>query len=37
LALINVTDDAAGRIQDLLGKEGKQETHGLRMKVIGGG
>lgn len=37
MALINVTDTAASRIQDLLGKEGKQETHGLRMKVIGGG
>ena len=37
MALINVTDTAAGRIQDLLGKEGKLATHGLRMKVIGGG
>jgi iron-sulfur cluster assembly protein len=37
LALINVTETAADRIQDLLGKEGKRETHGLRMKVIGGG
>lgn len=37
MALINVTDTAAGRIHDLLGKENKQDTHGLRMKVIGGG
>ena len=37
MALINVTETAADRIQDLLGKEGKQGTHGLRLKVIGGG
>jgi iron-sulfur cluster assembly protein len=37
MALINVTENAAGRIHDLLEKEGKLATHGLRMKVIGGG
>jgi iron-sulfur cluster assembly accessory protein len=37
MALINVTETAAGRIHDLLEKEGKLATHGLRMKVIGGG
>jgi len=37
LALIEVTAPAAERIRDLLEKEGKQATHGLRMKVIGGG
>lgn len=37
MALIDVTDIAAERIHDLLDKEGKVETHGLRMKVIGGG
>ncbi len=37
MALIDVTDAAAERIRDLLGKEGKEDTHGLRMKVIGGG
>jgi len=37
LALITVTETAAERIRDLLAKEGKLETHGLRMKVIGGG
>jgi iron-sulfur cluster assembly protein len=37
LALIEVTEPAAERIRELLEKEGKQGTHGLRMKVIGGG
>jgi len=37
LALIEVTQPAAERIRELLEKEGKAETHGLRMKVIGGG
>jgi iron-sulfur cluster assembly protein len=37
MALIDVTDAAAERIRDLLGKEGKGDSHGLRMKVIGGG
>ena len=37
MALINVTETAAERIRDLLSKDGKLGTHGLRMKVIGGG
>jgi iron-sulfur cluster assembly protein len=37
MALIEVTETAAERIHDLLAKEGKLDTHGLRMKVIGGG
>jgi iron-sulfur cluster assembly protein len=37
MPLIDVTDAAAERIKDLLSKEGKAESHGLRMKVIGGG
>ena len=37
MALIDVTETAAERIRDLLGKEGKVDSHGLRMKVIGGG
>jgi iron-sulfur cluster assembly protein len=37
VALINVTDTAAERIRELLTKEGKLESHGLRLKVIGGG
>jgi iron-sulfur cluster assembly accessory protein len=37
MALIEVTETAAERIRELLEKEGKQETHGLRLKVVGGG
>ncbi len=37
MALITVTQPASERIHELLEKEGKLETHGLRMKVIGGG
>lgn len=37
MAVIEVTDSAAGRIRELLEKEGKLGTHGLRMKVVGGG
>ena len=37
MALIDVTEAAAGRIHELLEKDGKLGTHGLRMKVIGGG
>ena len=37
MALIDVTESATERIQDLLEKEGKRESHGLRLKVVGGG
>src|SRR5262245_23393921 len=37
MPLIEVTDPAAQRIRELLGKEGNADTHGLRMKVVGGG
>jgi len=37
MPLIQVTEPAAERIRGLLGKEGKAETHGLRMRVVGGG
>ena len=37
MALIDVTDNAAERIRDLLVRDGKGDTHGLRLKVIGGG
>jgi iron-sulfur cluster assembly protein len=37
MALIQVTPPAAERIHELLEKEGKAETHGLRLKVVGGG
>ena len=37
MPLIQVTDSAAARIRTLLEQDGKLETHGLRMKVVGGG
>ena len=37
MPLINVTESAGERIAQLLEADGKRETHGLRMKVIGGG
>jgi iron-sulfur cluster assembly accessory protein len=37
MAVIEVTAPAAERIRDLLDKEGKLASHGLRLKVIGGG
>ncbi len=35
--MIDVTESAASRLKDLLDRDGKLATHGLRMKVIGGG
>ena len=35
--MIQVTDNAASRLHSLLEEDGKLETHGLRMKVVGGG
>lgn len=35
--MIEVTTAAAAQIERLLSEDGKVETHGLRMKVIGGG
>ena len=37
MALIEVTETASERIRELLEKEDKLDSHGLRMKVIGGG
>jgi iron-sulfur cluster assembly accessory protein len=37
MPLIEVTDAARDRIHDLLEKNGKLATHGLRLKVVGGG
>jgi iron-sulfur cluster assembly protein len=37
MPLLQVTDSATGRIRELLAKEGKLATHGLRLKVVGGG
>ena len=35
--MIEVTSEAATRIKAVLDEEGKAATHGLRMKVVGGG
>jgi iron-sulfur cluster assembly protein len=37
MALVEVTETAAERIKQLLDREGKLQTHGLRLKVVGGG
>lgn len=35
--MIEVTTEAATQIRSLLSEDNKLETHGLRMKVVGGG
>jgi iron-sulfur cluster assembly protein len=37
MALVTVTEAASAQIKRLLDAEGKTATHGLRMKVVGGG
>lgn len=37
MSLVIVTEAAADRIKHLLDQDGKLATHGLRMKVVGGG
>jgi iron-sulfur cluster assembly protein len=37
MPIVEVSESAANRIRDLLSRDGKLETHGLRMKVVGGG
>lgn len=37
MSIIEVTPAAQDRIKGLLDRDGKLETHGLRLKVIGGG
>jgi iron-sulfur cluster assembly accessory protein len=37
MSLVDVTEAAAEQISHLLTEDGKSETHGLRLKVIGGG
>ncbi len=37
MAVVEVTEAAASQIKRLLDREEKLETHGLRMKVVGGG
>ena len=35
--MIQVTEAAIARIKDLLDRDGKLDTHALRLKVVGGG
>ncbi len=35
--MVRVTETAAGKIKELMMREGRPEDHGLRLKVIGGG
>ena len=37
MAIVEVTDTARDRVRDLLDRDGKLESHGLRLKVVGGG
>ena len=37
MSVVSVTEAAAERIKHLLDQDGKLATHGLRMKVVGGG
>ena len=35
--MVCVTETAAGKIKELMDREGRPKDHGLRLKVIGGG
>ena len=35
--MVCVTETAAGKIKELMDREGRSKDHGLRLKVIGGG
>ena len=37
MSIVALTTEAETRVEGLLDREGKLETHGLRLKVIGGG
>lgn len=37
MAIIDLTDSAQERLHDLLDRDGKLGSHGLRLKVVGGG
>jgi len=37
MAIVDVTPAARDRIRDLLDKDGKLDSHALRLKVVGGG
>ena len=35
--MVSVTETAAGKIRELMTREGRPDGHGLRLKVVGGG
>ncbi len=37
MAIVSLTSAAAERVRDLLDRDGKLGSHGLRLKVVGGG
>jgi iron-sulfur cluster assembly protein len=37
MSIVQITDAAHDRIRSLLEKDGKLDSHGLRVKVVGGG
>ncbi len=37
MSIVNLTSSAEARLHDLLGRDGKLASHGLRLKVVGGG
>lgn len=37
MSIVTLTHSAAERLHDLLDREGKLHSHGLRLKVVGGG
>ena len=37
MAIVELTEAARVRVQDLLDRDGKLGSHGLRLKVVGGG
>ena len=37
MAIVDLTDAAQERVRDLLDRDGKLGSHGLRLKVVGGG
>ncbi len=37
MAVLNLTEMAAGKVKQLLDRDGRDENFGLRVKVVGGG
>ena len=37
MAVLNLTETAAGKVKQLLDRDGRGESFGLRVKVVGGG